>query len=152
MSGFNAYLSFVDHVKEALQRSPAVEFAPFPGLAVLHPHEPKPTNMPYLIFQPGVVEPISTWMEIYLFQARLFTPRSDDRPAEYLIATYWDRIHHRIRDMGLLQVWQYNDDGTKSPNGKFTYTIEEAIPVGSDRGTAQKVITFELTTGGYIVE
>ncbi len=137
MSGFDAYLSFANYLKEQLAGS---------GITVTI-EKTNELPYPYLLIQDGPDE-LEGWISRRLIQGWLVVQKEESRPLVETMGRALRFVQEATQDPGHLTKYSYATDPPVT-SGSLIPVITEItgpIPTNNDFQLMRKIITWELTS------
>lgn len=137
MSSYKAYVSWANHVKEALSDS---------GINVLlEKHEPK--EPPYLYIEDGPEILRGPWMSKRLCQGTLVVEYNEElEPLKVTMGKAMEIVFNATKDLGTLEKWDYSVDPAVVVGGYIPQVMEISDDQSRDPLRSRKAITWILRT------
>lgn len=135
MSGEQAFLSFANYVKTALDGS---------GISV-DIEKRDSLTAPYLILQPGPDMIRSKWLSSYMCQGWLVVHQNDTEPLVVTMGKALRKVFQATNDVGSIQKYDH-EVSPKRAAGTVTPSVFEITPPmpSTDPKVQKRVITWEL--------
>lgn len=140
MSDYDAYVSFANAVKTLLNGEITVDTEKKPDMPY-----------PYLIIQPGPVNPRSTWLSSALCQGWLVVRRQTNEPLVLTMGKALDKVLKATRDMGSITKYDWATTPER-PTGTVTPKVIEVTDKmpGNDPDVERRVITWLLHSNSAV--
>lgn len=136
MSGYQAYLSFANFLKTALNGS---------GIAVeIEKHET--STPPYLVLQDGPESAPGKWLSSRMCQGWLVVAKLSTEPLEVTMGKAMDKVIKATQDTGFIEKYDHEQTPKKLVGSVVIGIQEITADLSNDPRVARKVITWNLSS------
>jgi uncharacterized protein YaiI (UPF0178 family) len=137
MSGYNAYLSFANYMRQTLDGVMTV---------MIEKRDDEVVSYPYLIIQDGP-DLIDSWISNRLIQGWVVVRQEDNRPLIETLNRAVDKVVQVSKDTGQLIKYDYSQDPIVQQgyiNAVRLSEISAVMPSSKDPKVLRKIVTWEL--------